>query len=250
MQHTESSIKIYHTKEYGRFKMINGNRQLNEAKIKKIKADIAEGLDVLRYCPILVIEKKGRMEIIDGQHRFWIAKELGCPVWYIMTEKMELIDIAKINSNTEKWKTKDFINCYIQLGNENYIKLQQFMDTYGFSATVSLKMLSTGSPGTECGLQGGADDFQRGQFEVHHWEEALRIADEVCKFKAFQYYKDRGFIIAIYRILQSGKITLDDLLAKFEAYPTMLTKQSGFKDYLFNLENIYNRGKQIRVVIY
>lgn len=78
MNHVESSIKIYFTREYSLFNMLQGNRELNNAKIKRIKFDIMGGLDVLRYCPILVIENKqtGRLDIIDGQHRFWVAKEM------------------------------------------------------------------------------------------------------------------------------------------------------------------------------
>jgi hypothetical protein len=251
MQHTESNLKVHFSSEYGKFKFIVGNRQLNDGKIKRIIKDIEDGIDVLRYYPIQVVEKKERLEILDGQHRFYIAKKLKRPVHYIiMSESRELPDIAKINSNTEKWKTKDFINCYIEQGNTNYSKLQDFMDTYGFSATVSIKMLSQGTPGTEAGLSDGTYDFQRGAFEVLHESKAIEIANEVKRFSSFKFYKDRGFIIAIYRIKEAGKITIDELLSKYEKYPDMLQKQSGFKDYLFCLENIYNRGKQLRQVIY
>ena len=251
LHHTLSQVMVFQSTDYANFKMINGNRQLNESKIKRIIRDIHEGIDVLKYYPITVVEKGERLEIIDGQHRFYIARKLKLPVHYIVMQKqMELPDIAKVNSNTEKWKTKDFINCYIQQGNDNYQKLQEFMDLYHFSATVSIKLLSTGSPGTEAGLLGMSDHFERGLFEVKHWDEAIIIAEQVKRFEAFKYWRDRGFIIAIARIMASAKITIDELHEKWLKYPDMLQKQSGFKDFLFCLENIYNRGKQIRTVIY
>jgi hypothetical protein len=250
LQHTLSTVMVFQTSEYGRFKMLQGNRELNEAKIKRIIRDIESGIDVLKYYPIQVTERNGRLEIIDGQHRFFIAKKLKREVHYIiMKEERQLPDIAKINSNTEKWKTKDFINCYIQQGNNNYEQLQWFMDTYGFTVTVSIKLLSKGDPGTESGI-GDSQDFQRGLFKVEFFDKAIEVAEMCKKFNAFQHWKDRGFIIAIYRISQTGKITVDELLEKYKKHPDMLKKQAGFKDYIFQLESLYNRGRQARVVIY
>lgn len=250
LQHTLSQVMVFQSTDYAHFKMISGNRQLNESKIKRIIRDIEAGIDVLAYYPITVVEKQKRLEIIDGQHRFYIAKKLKRSVHYIVMQKtIDLHDVAKINSNVEKWKTSDFINCYIQQGNEHYKKLQEFLDTYDFSPTVSIKLLQNGHPGTESGL-GTNNDFQRGYFAVKYWDEAVKIADSCKLFSQFKYWKDRGFIIAIFRIMDAGKITLDELLQKYQKYPDMLTKQSGFKDYLFCLENIFNRGKQIRIVIY
>lgn len=241
---------VFQSTDYGMFRMIEGNRQLNELKIKRIIRDIQHGIDVLKYYPITVIEKNGRLEIHDGQHRFFISKKLKKPVHYIlMKEERELSDIAKINSNVEKWSVKDYINCYIQLGNKNYGLLQKFLDDYGFSPTVSIKLLSTGSPGTEAGLSTN-HDFQRGHFEAKYYDKAIEFGEICKKFSAFPYWGDRGFVIAIHRVLQAGKITMDEMVEKFERHPDMLKKQSSFKEYLFNLEMIMNKGKQIRISIY
>lgn len=77
MQHVESTIKVCYTKEYARFRMIQGNRQLNNAKIKRIEKDISNGLDVLRYCPILVNENaKGQLDIIEALCRIMNAGKI------------------------------------------------------------------------------------------------------------------------------------------------------------------------------
>lgn len=57
MQHVESSVKIYFTSDYARFRMINGNRPLNEKKIKKIIKDIEEGTNILPYAPVICFDK-------------------------------------------------------------------------------------------------------------------------------------------------------------------------------------------------
>ncbi|MBK7885505.1 MAG: hypothetical protein IPJ81_18200 [Chitinophagaceae bacterium] len=58
-------------------------------------------------------------------------------------------DIAKVNSNVEKWKAQDFINCYIQQKNNDYNKLQEFLDMYKINIGTTLRLLTNGNPGTE-----------------------------------------------------------------------------------------------------
>lgn len=252
LQHTMSTIMVFQSNEYGRFKMISGNRQLNERKINRILKDITDGIDVLKYYPIQVFEKNKRLEIIDGQHRFYISKKLKRPVHYIMLqEDRSMPDIAKVNSNVEKWKTTDFINCYIEQGNNHYVQLKDFMDAYGMSVTISLKLLQLGSPGKEEGMMDGlSQEFQRGLFTVKFYNEAVALA-ELCKlFAPFKHNTERGFVIAISRIHTAGKIDVKELAAKYHKYPDMLSRQGGFKEYIFALEVLYNKQKVNRVVIY
>ena len=160
MIHTESSIKIYHTNEYGRFRIIQGNRQLNESKINKIRSDIEDGIDFLKYCPIIVVENDGRLDIIDGQHRFYVAKQICSRVWYIIAQATSLYEIAKVNSNTEKWKDRDFINCYVQNGNEHYATLAKFREHTGFPVTICLKLLTKGTVSSGGGTKLKEDTFR------------------------------------------------------------------------------------------
>lgn len=251
MDHKESSVKVFFSSSYGQFKMIAGNRDLNESKINRIMADIKDGIDVLKYYPIQVRERDGRLEIIDGQHRFFIAKKLGRAVHYIvMQEERSLFDIAKINSNTEKWKTRDFINCYVNLDNQHYKALDEFMLKYELSATLCAKLLADGEVGYGAGGAQALEDFQRGLFEVHHLEAATQLADICAKFNHFKHYRSAYFFSAVQRIMKAGKIKIEDLIKKAEAYKDDLQHQNSWKDYITNLESIYNKKLQTRVIIY
>jgi hypothetical protein len=251
MKHVESSIKIFFSKDYSLFRMINGNRQLNNNKIKRIRNDILKGLDVLRYCPILVKENKNTLEIIDGQHRYWVAKEMKSKVWYIVVEDFTLHDIAKINSNTEKWATKDYINCYIQQGNVHYQFLREFMEKTGFPLSVTLRLLATGKVGGDAGVdEKNSDKFKRGQFEVLFEKEANRMVDAVRQFEEFPGHNSRHFIIAIELILKAGKCDFVELVDKYKEGTVKLLKRESIKEYLANLEEIYNYRMRQRRVIY
>lgn len=246
MQHTESSQQIYFTTDYARFKMITGNRPLNAGKIKKILNDIGDGTNVLKYCPILCIEKDGRLDIIDGQHRFYVSRKIGSPVFYTISTSLSLYDIAKINSNTEKWKPSDYVNCYVQLENPHYKTLEGLLDDYPVPISTAISILISGK------ISGGGrnrDSFERGEFEVKKEDDTRALCESVSKFE-FNKKFSRDFMRAIEKVKEGNKISLQELTEKVNANIEKLTPQSSYKDYLFNLENIYNIKKSIRSVIY
>lgn len=47
------------------FKKIIGNRPINESKVQRLIDDIKGGLNLLKYCPILVYEKNDLKFIIS-----------------------------------------------------------------------------------------------------------------------------------------------------------------------------------------
>lgn len=122
LTHHVSTVQVFMTEEYNNFSMINGNRPLNERKIKRIISEIESGNDMLKYSPIQVRVCDDKLMILDGQHRFFISKKLNRPVYYILVlEDKTMQDIAKINSNVEKWTDENFINCYLTTGNKNKV---------------------------------------------------------------------------------------------------------------------------------
>lgn len=246
MQHVESAQKIFECSDYARFRMINGNRQLNEKKINKILDDIDDGTNVLKCCPVLCVENKGRLDIIDGQHRFYVSKKIHSPVYYTISESMSLYDIAKINSNTEKWKSNDYVNCYVQLDNTHYKILQQFLDDYPLPISTAISLLTTGKV-----KDGGRprSGFERGLFEVKAEEQARDICTYIDQFNFPRKYS-REFMRAIEKVKEGEKISLQELIEKVNANPDKMSIQPGYKDYLLNLESIYNIKKSIRLVIY
>ncbi len=251
MKHTESTVDVFYSNEYSLFKMINGNRQLNELKIKRIIHEIEAGNDMLKYYPIQVRENKDRLDILDGQHRFWICKKLKRPVYYILVkEDKSMPDIAKVNSNVDKWKNTDYINCYVQQNNKHYQTLQEFIDTYGFNVGLSINLLSLGNPFGDSGLNTtGKTHFEHGLFEVKFKKEAIEIAEISKLFSDFAFWRSRPFVFALFKIKRAAKISIDEVLAAYKKRPEMLTAQADYKNYIYNLEQLVNVGKQHRRVI-
>lgn len=248
MVHVESSVKVYFTTNYTIFKAIKGNRLLNESKINRIITDIKSGLDMLKYYPIVVDEQ---MNVIDGQHRLFIAKKLKVNVYYIISKKIELNSIAKINSNTEKWKNEDFINCYIVNGSTDYQKLRDFKDQYGFPLSVCQNLLMFGDAGGDGGSEDMKDVFQQGKFKVNYQTKAVELAERVMLFKRFPNHRSRTFIVAVNKVVTAGKCEIEEIAEKYNQQDaSALRQQANFKGYLTNLEEVLNYRCSKRRVIF
>ena len=247
MQHNEASIKIYFTRDYGMFKSILGNRDLSQRKINRLINDIEAGLDMLRYYPILVDKE---MNVIDGQHRLYVARKIKSNIWYIICEPVELNDIAKINSNTEKWKYKDFLNAYVVKGVEDYKILEAFIKENPIGMGNAAKLLMAGSINSGDKNLKTAMAFQRGEFKVRFFEEASSIMAVVNRFSSYHNYRTRNFITAVERMLKAGKCDVDVLVKKFEDNLDAFDRCQSSKEYMTALEHIYNYRNSTRKYIF
>lgn len=242
MEHQKSKVLVHVTENYNLFRFLPGNRTTNPHKQDKIIQEIKTGNDILDESPILVSENDGKLDILDGQNRYEIAKKLRRPVHYIIKKKqMSMFNIARINSNVEKWTNKDFVNCYKVTGNPDYKKVAEFQQSYGIAIGVSLVLLTNGSIRSDSGYIGTLyEQFQTGVFKIKTWKEAVQIA-EICKsFSAFRSWNSRSFVMAICKILENNGCDFDILLRKFQRDTTRLKYQPNWKAYAANLEEIYN----------
>jgi hypothetical protein len=247
MEHTPAQTMVFQTDQYSKFNLIKGNRGIDQNKIKKILADIERGTNLLPFVPILVVENKGKLEIVDGQHRFMVARKIKHQVHYVVCTTQSLYDIARMNSNTEKWKAKDFINCYVELGNKNYIKLQKLLTDFpGLTITVAILLLATGKTGHNDSV---VSSFQQGGFIVKFEKETYEVCERAKEFKYDRRFT-AAFLAALVRIIDANLISVLDLTEKVNRSPEELRYQSNHKKYLSNLQEIYNKGKHKQVLIY
>lgn len=246
IEHQKATVTVYFTRDYSLFKNIRGNRLLSERKINKIIKDIENGFDMLKYCPIIV---DSNMNVIDGQHRLQICRMMKSNVWYTIAPELTLHEIAKLNSNTERWKVKDFLHCYEIGGNEDYKKLREFSEKYGFNVMASAILLMRGT------LRDGSrnevtEAFEAGTFKIKEEAKAIELVEIAIKFKLHSGYTTRAFLSAINRLKELGLVDWDHMFKQFERCHTTLPKHTTEKDYLKALEDMYNFHQQKRRTIY
>lgn len=245
---TDLNLVIFQTRDYALFGAIVGNRSLNQAKIDKICADVQAGFNMLPYVPIIVCEKDDKLAIIDGQHRKVVSERTGNPVYYVVCNTLTLKQIAMLNSRGEKWKPQDFLNCYVNLGIPDYIKLRDFIKSTGVPVGVSIDMLMFNAPKAN---NGGGEAFQDGNFKCLYYDDAVRIAQ--CTedvFGRYAFSKDRYLLAAVQELMNKGKCDFDRLKVKVKAAPVMMDKQTDKKRYLDNIERVYNFKVHNRDIIF
>ena len=94
-------------------------------------------------------------------------------------------------------------------------KSLEFFEKYNINIGVTVKMLHYGHPGSE-GHEGKlAAIFVNGDFKVKFLPEATQLAEQCKLFEQFDAWRDRGFIIAIHKIIKAGLLPLVDIVAAF-----------------------------------
>jgi len=137
-------MNIQTTKDYKKFKIISGNRPLNRANLKQITKSIAEN-NMLSVSPIIVNED---FEIVDGQHRFQIAKENGYEIPYIVLKGGNLRAVHLLNNVNRRWNVEDYIKSYSSLGLPVYKRFLRFMQDTELAAQPASYMIWNRGGGT------------------------------------------------------------------------------------------------------
>ncbi len=241
----KSSVVIYSTADYKRFKFIDGNRFVSEKKVENLIKIINDGLDILKYAPIIV---DNDYNIIDGQHRYHVCLKLKRSVCYIIAPSKNVSEIAKINTAMDKWKLTDYLDSYVTIMNPDYMELEQFMEKYGFSIGVSLALLGRGKA-----ADGGTmlARFKNGYFKIKDRDEANRIAGLLMDYKKYtELFSQRPFVRAINQLILHENYDHKKMMEKLAQSKIVLEKKQTPKDYVMQLEKIFNfhNSKIVRLI--
>lgn len=248
MEARVSSVQIYWTQDYGLFKFLRGNRDLNELKVKRIIHSVQSGLAFFQYCPIMVNEE---MFIIDGQHRFAVCQQLKLNVYYVIVPNFSLRQIAEMNNNASKWKDKDFLNCYIDIGLVQYEYLNDFIQRYKVNLKIACSLLMYGKVRHPSIHSEDKDAFRDGKFDINYSERADQIMDEALKYAGYtESYNTRNFLQAVEILIDSENYDATDLIEKLKLHNLKIEQKNSPKEYLSHLEDLYNYRNSKRKRIY
>ncbi len=241
-------MKILQTTQYDLFTTITGNRIINKKKVERLEIDITDGLNLLPYCPIIVYEDENLLKIVDGQHRFEVSKTLDLPVHYVICDKLNLRQIARLNSRSDKWSNKDFLDCFIKLGVEDYQVLADFMKEYETIYSASIDLLMYGNINKKTNSM---QEFRDGEFKVNFLElakEVTRLTIDI--FERYKFRTDRRLIAAVQQLQEKGLCDFEVLKQKIASAPMLMDQQGSTKEYIYNIERVYNHNNQKRIVIF
>lgn len=232
--------KVYYTNDLSLFKFMEGNRTPNPSHISKIIKSM-EQIGLLMN-PIII---NSQLEIIDGQHRFLAAKEVGIGVYYIIAEDYNIKEVHALNVNQKQWTTKDFIEGYADMGKKDYILLKEYMNKYPFLIPTAAYEIAI----SEGGFQGnnGSKVKEGGFVFKRNWDEACYLADSLKVIKDYfeEAYK-KSFVAALLNAYNKEYFNMESFIYKCKKYPTKLyncPKQSEFNKMIEDVYNYRNHKK-------
>ena len=135
------------TSDYSSFSMMEQNRDvdMDNRKVRNLARSMQK-YGWLDAFPLMAKKFRGKLIVIDGQHRLAVAQEYGIPVKYVIEEKD--IDVAELNDTSHSWTVEDFVQRYAKEGLPDYVALIAFSEHYGIGVNMASGILNgTSSPG-------------------------------------------------------------------------------------------------------
>ena len=223
--------QVRQTNDYNLFSILKGNRLINKAHLNRLKKSIEEE----SLCvPIIVNEN---YEIIDGQNRYSAWKDLKLPVYFIVAKGYGLTQVQRLNSNIKNWDNDDFMECYCQLEDEQYLKYRVFKQTYGFGHYECIAMLTGYYKGNGLSFT----RFRTGTFKIKNYKKACDMAEKIILIQPYyDGYKRRSFVSAMLHLLENKNFDITRLIQKLKYQQSKLVHCTNKQQYLSILQDIYN----------
>ncbi|MGL6098207.1 MAG: ParB N-terminal domain-containing protein [Fusobacteriaceae bacterium] len=115
----EKMEQIYYTRDYDKFKMLGDNR------VVVISNAIRESISTKGILEPITVDES--LNVIDGQHRFHVAKSLNIPIPFKMVVGLTLLDVLDTKATTRNWTAKNYIDYYAVNMNKHYITLKDMI---------------------------------------------------------------------------------------------------------------------------
>src|SRR5699024_5197688 len=193
--------QVYETYDYSIFKPHKRNR--NVITRKDMIEQAKEGI----IAPLIV---NGEMILIDGQNRLHHSMMVGAPVKYIIDETLTVDDIARMNTNQEKWSLLDWIESYANEGREEYEKLIHILNTHYSDASLVSGLCINVTSTSEA-----RKAVMSGDFKIKNYENIISFFQYLNRFlEETKANKNSPTTKAAYQLFRLKKFDKDRLIKK------------------------------------
>jgi hypothetical protein len=228
--------QVHTTKDYSLFKSLEGNRNKNLLHINRLKKSMQ------KHYLFTIIMVNENYEIIDGQHRFHVIKELGLPLYYIVCEGYGLREVQVLNENSKTWNADDYLDGYCNLGYKNYILYKEFKDKYKIGHNECQSLLN-GSRTDQT-----KHDFYSGDFTIKDINNSRVVIEKILLIEPYYVgVRRRIFINAMITLLKNKNFEYTEFLQKLKLQPTALVDCTNVSQYITLIEQIYNYKRRDKI---
>ena len=225
---------------------ITGNRSVNPSSVAKLKKSM-EKWGVLTA--ITVTKYRKRYFIVDGQHRYTAAKELGYTIPAIVVPKDSLNVIIDLNTIQKNWSLENYADFFASNDNKTLAKpyntLKEIKETSGLNYTALIRIYS----------KAGLPAFKRGELELDNMEFAYMFINHLTEISPYvPFAKSARFIDGYIRIVKNENYSHKRMLSKLKlnqkrgTYP--MDGKSKPSSYGKLMEDIYNLNQSKNLVMF
>ncbi len=230
-------MHIYSTKDYGYLILDCKNRPVDRKRVDLLKEAIQQN-NALHLFPIIVNQQR---HIVDGQHRYTAAKELGVEIYYIIGD-VRPEDVAGFAFRTKKWSPIDYLDYWVAMGNDNYIRLKRLYEEYSIvdgkpflTVPVSASLCSYGTH------LGRHERFANGMWICNDEAWGRSTVRKVLDFRQYvSFWNNSIFVGAISNLCSNANYDHTRMMTKMQWLSTKLVKCPDTGSYIRVINEIYN----------
>jgi len=239
-QTEKTEMVVYRTRNYNQFKTIASNRELVQSHLDQLKASIKQKG---QYTPIIV---KSNGEVVEGQHRLQVCKDLSIPVLYLIRD-LDISVISEMNSKSRNWKNSDYLRHWAKRGYTPYMRLLEIEEANkDLGIEVSNYIIIFGNDGAK-----SLENFKNGLFKLQYEDRGLEVLRLYRKIKGYYEGNPNNVFfraLAHLAILQKeGKFQVERFIKKLKRRP-LQKLQGSIRDYLYEFEKTYNLNERANYV--
>lgn len=230
---------VYITDEFGKFKTIEGNRADIDRRVKNIEKSVEQ----VGYLPVPIVVNEN-MEIIDGQAHYHFCKRTNTPITFCIVRGLTVNECIALNIASSNWRLVDYIKSFADRGNENYIMLQNLIETSPYTLYPTLWALLKSTSGFTTAIK-------RGNLIVtkEMYQEAIDIIGFWLRFNDVSTNNRTCFLTALGYCYEMEDVDNDTLVKKVHQVPRSFGGNSTIADAITALEDAYNRRTKHKVYI-
>jgi len=169
-------VKFLQTSDYSLFNFFEFNRKVDKNHVKTLMDSMKKRgfRGVILVIKTSIIDGVERYYILDGQHRFTAAKELGIAITFEVVDvntELELAGfIADVNNSSKAWGTNQFLEVWSSMKIKEYIKLSEIQKETKIQITPLIEAY-TG--------QGNMTTFRKGTLKFNNETASNRIIHQL-----------------------------------------------------------------------
>lgn len=227
---------IQETYDYDQFDIGDFNRNIKTTNLKKIEKSVKEN-GWLQH-PVIVNEK---MQVIDGQHRLYFAKNNRLPVYYVVIPGLTVNDCVTMNNTRTGWGLEDYIQFYANQGNHNYTLLNDLINRYTFlsvSGIVSIALNRGYGGSSSQGVKTG--ELQISSSEYNKALEILDFLNDLSKYVLAVKGRAIALFTAIAFAYECKGVSKARLAKQVKNYIGIITPPATIDMALNEIEKLYN----------